>query len=185
MFIISAKWYCYIKEIFEHWYLSQICCHNQWILTSFPLCIPSGKEIYMTTLNILFLFLFYIHLKAWQSNVTTKTMRKKQKNWCILLYHFFLIINSEWRNMLYFLIFSTVSTCPLPITVLDFIPNSTQPDLEIKWPCEVRSYWLSLQPFVRFVRFLLRYITPFIIILGKEYSRCVLCTIFDRSHIKL
>ncbi|XP_050460700.1 uncharacterized protein LOC126856327 [Cataglyphis hispanica] len=63
-------------------------------------------------------------------------------------------------------IFSTVSTCPLPITVLDFIPNSTQPDLEIKWPCEVRSYWLSLQPFVRFVRFLLRYITPFIIILG-------------------
>ncbi|CAL1673456.1 unnamed protein product [Lasius platythorax] len=62
--------------------------------------------------------------------------------------------------------FSTVSTCPLSITVLDFIHNSTQPDLEIKWPCEARSYWLSLQPFVRFVRFLLRYVTPFIIILG-------------------
>ncbi|XP_011693042.1 PREDICTED: uncharacterized protein LOC105453061 isoform X2 [Wasmannia auropunctata] len=59
-----------------------------------------------------------------------------------------------------------VSKCPLPITVLDFIRNSSQPDLEAKWPCEVRSYWLSLQPFVRSVRFLLRYVTPFIIILG-------------------
>ncbi|XP_067205853.1 probable G-protein coupled receptor B0563.6 isoform X2 [Linepithema humile] len=58
-----------------------------------------------------------------------------------------------------------VSKCP-PITVLDFIHNSSQPGLEIKWPCEVRSYWLSLQPFVKFVRFLLRYVTPFIIILG-------------------
>ncbi|KAL6258007.1 hypothetical protein P5V15_011602 [Pogonomyrmex californicus] len=60
----------------------------------------------------------------------------------------------------------TVSKCPLPITVLDFIRNSSQPDLETKWPCEVRSYWLSLQPFVRSVRFLLRYVTPFVIILG-------------------
>ncbi|XP_020284986.1 probable G-protein coupled receptor 139 isoform X2 [Pseudomyrmex gracilis] len=55
--------------------------------------------------------------------------------------------------------------CP-PVTVLDFIHNSTQPELENKWPCEVRSYWLSLQPFVKFVRFLLRYVTPFIIALG-------------------
>lgn len=38
----------------------------------------------------------------------------------------------------------------------------------MKWPCQVRSYWLSLQPFIKFVRFLLRYVTPFIIILGKE-----------------
>ncbi|XP_012531021.1 uncharacterized protein LOC105833661 isoform X2 [Monomorium pharaonis] len=59
-----------------------------------------------------------------------------------------------------------VSKCPLPITVLDFIHNSSQPDLEAKWPCEVRSYWLSLQPFVRSVRFLLRYVTPFIITIG-------------------
>ncbi|XP_076178149.1 uncharacterized protein LOC143152193 [Ptiloglossa arizonensis] len=57
-------------------------------------------------------------------------------------------------------------TCPLPLTTLDFIYNLTQPNLEIIWPCEVRFYWLSLQPFVKFVRFLLGYITPFIIILG-------------------
>jgi len=56
----------------------------------------------------------------------------------------------------------------LSITVLDFIHDFSQPDLEAKWPCEVRSYWLSLKPFVRFVRFLLRYVTPFIIILGKK-----------------
>ncbi|EZA57794.1 hypothetical protein DMN91_002787 [Ooceraea biroi] len=59
-----------------------------------------------------------------------------------------------------------IPKCPLPITVLDFIYNFTEPNLEIKWPCEVRSYWLSLQPFVRSVRFLLRYVTPFIIVLG-------------------
>ncbi|CAK9830712.1 hypothetical protein ANTRET_LOCUS7834 [Anthophora retusa] len=57
-------------------------------------------------------------------------------------------------------------TCPLPLTTLDFIYNFTQPNLEVVWPCEVRIYWLSLQPFVKFVRFLLGYITPFIIILG-------------------
>ncbi|XP_043263553.1 probable G-protein coupled receptor 139 [Colletes gigas] len=57
-------------------------------------------------------------------------------------------------------------TCPLPLTTLDFIYNLTQPNLEIIWPCEVRFYWQSLQPFVEFVRFLLGYITPFIIILG-------------------
>ncbi|XP_025075171.1 uncharacterized protein LOC105431310 isoform X4 [Pogonomyrmex barbatus] len=62
----------------------------------------------------------------------------------------------------------TVSKCPLPVTVLDFIRNSSQPDLEIKWPCEVRSYWLSLQPFVRSVRFLLRYVTPFVIIIEQQ-----------------
>ncbi|KAG7201342.1 hypothetical protein KM043_004112 [Ampulex compressa] len=60
----------------------------------------------------------------------------------------------------------TSDTCPLPLTVLDFIYNLTQPNLEIIWPCEVRFYWLSLQSFVRIVRFLLRYVTPFIIILG-------------------
>ncbi|XP_018050609.1 PREDICTED: uncharacterized protein LOC108688750 [Atta colombica] len=59
-----------------------------------------------------------------------------------------------------------VPKCSLPITVLDFIRNTSQPDLETKWPCEVRSYWLSLKPFVKSVRFLLRYVTPFIIILG-------------------
>lgn len=58
-------------------------------------------------------------------------------------------------------------SCPLPLTSLDFIYNFSQPNLEIVWPCEVRFYWLSLQPFVKFVRFLLSYITPFIIILGK------------------
>ncbi|XP_054006295.1 probable G-protein coupled receptor 139 [Hylaeus anthracinus] len=57
-------------------------------------------------------------------------------------------------------------TCPLPLTTLDFIYNFTQPNLEIVWPCEVRAHWLTLQPFVKFVRFLLSYITPFIIILG-------------------
>ncbi|XP_011138180.1 uncharacterized protein LOC105182453 isoform X2 [Harpegnathos saltator] len=49
---------------------------------------------------------------------------------------------------------------------MDFIHNFTQADLEATWPCEVRFYWLSLQPFVRFVRFLVGYVTPFIIILG-------------------
>nr|XP_031841949.1 uncharacterized protein LOC116431107 isoform X2 [Nomia melanderi] len=56
--------------------------------------------------------------------------------------------------------------CPLPLTTLDFIHNFTKPNLENVWPCEVRFYWLSLQPFVNIVRFLLGYITPFIIILG-------------------
>lgn len=87
--------------------------------------------------------------------------------------------------LVFFLNFRThVPKCPLPVTVLDFIHNSSQPDLEIKWPCEVRSYWLSLQPFVKFVRFLLRYVTPFIIALGKE---CLVAwyRIFDCSHTKL
>ncbi|XP_060822904.1 FMRFamide peptide receptor frpr-18-like [Bombus pascuorum] len=57
-------------------------------------------------------------------------------------------------------------TCPLPITTLDFLYNFSQSDLEIVWPCEIRFYWLSLQPFVKFVRFLLGYVTPFIIMLG-------------------
>ncbi|KAH0956601.1 hypothetical protein HN011_004679 [Eciton burchellii] len=60
----------------------------------------------------------------------------------------------------------TTLNCSLPLTVLNFINNFTEPDLEVKWPCEVRYYWLSLQPFVRSVRFLLRYVTPFIIVLG-------------------
>lgn len=64
--------------------------------------------------------------------------------------------------------FRSATRCPLPVTVMDFIYNFTQTDLEITWPCEVRFYWLSLQPFVRFVRFLIGYVTPFIIILGKE-----------------
>lgn len=58
-------------------------------------------------------------------------------------------------------------TCPLPITTLDFLYNFPQSDLEIVWPCEIRFYWLSLQPFVKFVRFLLGYVTPFIIMLGE------------------
>ncbi|XP_017889325.1 uncharacterized protein LOC108630500 [Ceratina calcarata] len=57
-------------------------------------------------------------------------------------------------------------TCPLPLTTLDFIYDFTQPNLEFVWPCEVRLYWVSLQPFVKFVRFLLGYITPFIILVG-------------------
>ncbi|XP_078047721.1 uncharacterized protein LOC144475572 [Augochlora pura] len=59
-----------------------------------------------------------------------------------------------------------LSSCSLPLTTLDFIYNFTKPDLENVWPCEVRFYWLSLQPFVNIVRFLLGYITPLIIILG-------------------
>ncbi|XP_076245216.1 uncharacterized protein LOC143185828 [Calliopsis andreniformis] len=61
-------------------------------------------------------------------------------------------------------------TCPLPLSTLDFIYNLTQPGLEIIWPCEARYYWLSLQPFVKFVRFLLGYITPLIIILGVLFN---------------
>ncbi|XP_071572285.1 uncharacterized protein [Temnothorax nylanderi] len=75
--------------------------------------------------------------------------------------------------------FRAVSRCPLPITVLDFIRNSSQPDLEAKWPCEVRSYWLSLRPFVRSVRFLLRYVTPFIITLGKGCRDAHRTTVLD------
>ncbi|KOX75147.1 hypothetical protein WN51_14294, partial [Melipona quadrifasciata] len=56
--------------------------------------------------------------------------------------------------------------CPLPLTTLDFLYNFSQSDLEIVWPCEIRFYWLSLQPFVKFVRFLLSYVTLLIIILG-------------------
>ncbi|XP_014614251.1 PREDICTED: uncharacterized protein LOC106792368 [Polistes canadensis] len=62
--------------------------------------------------------------------------------------------------------FRTDDECPLHLTVLDFLYNFTEPDLEITWPCEARFYWLSLQPFVKFVRFLLSYVTPFIIIVG-------------------
>ncbi|XP_046835383.1 uncharacterized protein LOC124431470 [Vespa crabro] len=62
--------------------------------------------------------------------------------------------------------FRSYDECPLNITVLDFLYNFTVPDLEITWPCEARFYWLSLQPFVKFVRFLLSYGTPFIIIVG-------------------
>ncbi|CAL7946019.1 unnamed protein product [Xylocopa violacea] len=57
-------------------------------------------------------------------------------------------------------------SCPLPLTTLDFIYNFTQPNLEVIWPCEARFYWLTLQPFVKFVRFLLSYITLFIIVIG-------------------
>ncbi|XP_077261575.1 uncharacterized protein LOC143897114 [Temnothorax americanus] len=77
-----------------------------------------------------------------------------------------LSVNSTEIFLTYNASLRAVSRCPLPITVLDFIRNSSQPDLEAKWPCEVRSYWLSLRPFVRSVRFLLRYVTPFIITLG-------------------
>ncbi|XP_043680904.1 uncharacterized protein LOC122635134 [Vespula pensylvanica] len=62
--------------------------------------------------------------------------------------------------------FRSDDECPLHITVLDFLYNFTVPDLEITWPCEARFYWLSLQPFVKFVRFLLSYGTPLIIIIG-------------------
>lgn len=75
------------------------------------------------------------------------------------LHTFFHILNFFIRENL---------TCPLPLSTLDFIYNLTQPNLETIWPCEVRYYWLSLQPFVKFVRFLLGYITPLIIILGKK-----------------
>lgn len=60
--------------------------------------------------------------------------------------------------------------CPIPLEVLDFIYDFTQPDLELVWPCHARSYWLGLQPFVRFVRVLLNYVTPFIIIIGEDLS---------------
>ncbi|XP_034933987.1 uncharacterized protein [Chelonus insularis] len=56
--------------------------------------------------------------------------------------------------------------CPIPIQVLDFIHDFNKPDLELIWPCQVRSYWINIQPFVQFVRILLAYVTPFIIILG-------------------
>ncbi|XP_076658832.1 uncharacterized protein LOC143362498 isoform X2 [Halictus rubicundus] len=68
----------------------------------------------------------------------------------------FLMKNDNRRNV----------SCSLPLTTLDFIYNFTKPNLENVWPCEVRFYWLSLQPFVNIVRFLLGYITPLIIILG-------------------
>ncbi|KAL0120851.1 hypothetical protein PUN28_008498 [Cardiocondyla obscurior] len=77
-----------------------------------------------------------------------------------------LSVNSNEVFLTYNISSRAASKCPLPITVLDFIRDSSQPDLEAKWPCEVRSYWISLRPFVRSVRFLLRYVTPFIIILG-------------------
>ncbi|XP_043279684.1 uncharacterized protein [Venturia canescens] len=63
-------------------------------------------------------------------------------------------------------IFRAQNDCTLPLEVLDFIYDFTQPDLEFIWPCQARSYWLYLQPFVKFVRVLLNYVTPFIIIIG-------------------
>ncbi|XP_012277139.1 uncharacterized protein LOC105697955 isoform X2 [Orussus abietinus] len=56
--------------------------------------------------------------------------------------------------------------CSVHLTDLDFIRNFTQPDLEMVWPCEVRFYWLKLQPFVSVVRFLLLYVTLLIIVIG-------------------
>ncbi|XP_015606411.1 uncharacterized protein LOC107273099 [Cephus cinctus] len=65
-------------------------------------------------------------------------------------------LNTTWNS----------TTCPIPLKDLDFIYNATQSDPEIIWPCEVRIYWLNLRPFVKVVRFLLTYVTGFIIILG-------------------
>lgn len=64
-------------------------------------------------------------------------------------------------------IVSNNQTCSLPLTVLDFLRNFTEPELENVWPCEVRLYWLSLQPFVKTVRFLIGYVTPLVILLGN------------------
>ncbi|XP_033325277.2 uncharacterized protein LOC117219864 isoform X2 [Megalopta genalis] len=89
-------------------------------------------------------------------------------------------INAYIIILILYVVFQTVETtqflvkndtrgnlsCSLSLTTLDFIYNFTKPDLENVWPCEVRFYWLSLQPFVNIVRFLLGYITPLIIILG-------------------
>ncbi|KAK0098963.1 hypothetical protein PV326_011987 [Microctonus aethiopoides] len=62
--------------------------------------------------------------------------------------------------------FSEETVCSLPLQVLDFIHDFNRPDLELIWPCQVRSYWINIQPFVGLVRILLAYVTPFIIILG-------------------
>ena len=64
-------------------------------------------------------------------------------------------------------IFRATNECNIPLEVLDFIKDFSQPDLEVIWPCQARSYWLTLQPFVKFVRILLNYVTPFIIVIGK------------------
>ncbi|XP_015124092.1 uncharacterized protein LOC107046097 [Diachasma alloeum] len=58
------------------------------------------------------------------------------------------------------------TTCPIPLEVLDFLHDFTRPDLDTIWPCQVRIYWLNLQPLVQVVRALLTYVTPFIIVLG-------------------
>ncbi|KAL0276058.1 UNVERIFIED_CONTAM: hypothetical protein PYX00_003721 [Menopon gallinae] len=59
--------------------------------------------------------------------------------------------------------------CTYPLSSLNFLPdfNVTDiPRLELDWPCEVRTYWVQISPFVGAVKFLLTYVTTIIIIIG-------------------
>lgn len=64
--------------------------------------------------------------------------------------------------------------CSYTLSSLDFLPeyNVTDiPNLEIQWPCEVRTYWVQIIPFVSTVKFFLTYVTLVIIIIGKPKKK--------------
>lgn len=61
--------------------------------------------------------------------------------------------------------------CTYPLSSLYFLPHfnaSEVPSLLLIWPCEVRTYWAQIDPFVSAVKFLLTYVTTFIIVIGKK-----------------
>jgi len=68
-------------------------------------------------------------------------------------------------------VFVSGSTCPYTYDVVEDLvgTNITQADA-LKWPCELRTFWVQLLPLVNLVRFLLSYGTSLIVICGVFFN---------------
>ncbi|XP_066999344.2 uncharacterized protein [Anabrus simplex] len=79
------------------------------------------------------------------------------------------------------IIASTTIDCP-SLEELDFLnydaENASEVQaLERRWPCELRSYWLSIHGFVKFVQFLFNYFIIVLVIFGLLVNVASLCVL--------
>ena len=75
-----------------------------------------------------------------------------------------------------------VSSCPYGYDVIDGITNATEVD-QLKWPCDLRVFWVEFLPFVTLVRGLLSYGTSFIVALGLLFNLTSLL-VLTRKHMR-
>jgi hypothetical protein len=74
------------------------------------------------------------------------------------------------------------STCKYGFDVIEGIVNATEKD-KLKWPCELRTFWVEIFPFVTLVRGLLSYGTAFVVAFGLVFNLMSLL-VLTRKHMR-
>lgn len=76
------------------------------------------------------------------------------------------------------------SSCPVSYSQIeDLAGKNITADDELKWPCELRVFWIDILPFVELVRGLLSYGTSIIVALGLIFN-AISFIVLTRKHMR-